>query len=195
MLYDELDFDIRRTILLSNFINEWGGPSDRKVINKGANSPVEIYVFPSEKMLKFVTIGLSAQVNKITYEAVNYELLFACGRDLAGATIGDVIDYILDIAVYSFTHATRFDVDYLIHNSQVAPNSWMMRSILVDEARAEPESFEKIRVGEQSVQLLWLIPLFEIEYNFIKIKGADKFDEKCQASDIHVIDLNRKPFV
>ena len=194
-LYDQLDFDVRRTILLHNYIQAWGVPQDRKIIHKEGRPPIEIYLFIDELIVRFATIGLSAQVNEKSNKIANYELLFACGHKLQGTSLGHIMDYVLDISTSSIANFDNFKIGSMIPNIAIAPNSWEMKSIFVDEARAEPEHFIKIMIGDQAVEVLWLIPLHEAEYLYIKQNGISKFDERCREEELAVIDLNRSSFV
>lgn len=94
MSYDTLEFDVRRTIFLSLCIKAWGWPKDRKVIKKDNRPPIEIYLFISVKLVRFVTIGLSQNTNAITSKSINHEILFASGHDIAGSSLGHAMYYV-----------------------------------------------------------------------------------------------------
>lgn len=55
------EFDIRRTIILSKYMNNWGMPEYRNVTNKGTHC-VELYSFPEELFTRFATVGLSSGI-------------------------------------------------------------------------------------------------------------------------------------
>ena len=71
---ERLSFDIKRSIILAEYIKCWGLPESRKIISyqkiaqpkKSSDSQsqtIEVYVFPGEDMdqvTRFATIGLSA---------------------------------------------------------------------------------------------------------------------------------------
>ena len=55
-----LEFDIKRSIILAEYIKCWGVPDTRKVCD---SMPIELYIFPGEDMdqvTRVVTIGLSS---------------------------------------------------------------------------------------------------------------------------------------
>ena len=192
MPYDRFNYDIRRTIILGKYIEEWGFPEDRKVISKEGNAPIEIYLFSDNKLVRFVTIGLSAQLPKDSYQ---FEIMFASGYDMAGSSLGNLMDYVLDIAAFAVQHPQMFQVSKTLPRSPLAPKPWKMNCILVDAARGEPEHFENIVVLGGSVKVLWLIPLHGDEYDLIKKQGVEAFDSLCEEQELSVIDLNRKSFV
>jgi len=189
--YDRLNFDIRRSLLLSNFIAEWGYPRDRKVISRDGAAPIEIYLFIDKKIVRFVTIGLSAQSSESSYQ---FEILFASGHDMAGSSLGYAMDYILDIAAHAVENPSKFKAPSLLPPSPMAPKPWRMNSMLIDTARGEPEHFDNIPILDGNVKLLWLIPLYKKEFDFISKEGIEAFDALCAQQELSVLDLNRESF-
>jgi hypothetical protein len=193
---DEFTFDLRRTLLLSSYIEEWGMPKTRVTTQKEGEFPIEAYLFPGEggqKITRISTIGLSAQ--KKVGKPVNYELLFVLPNDLGGARRDEVFNYLLDISVYSLRNDVSFGCETLIAESALAPKGWSVKAILVDEARGESEEFESMHVGAQHVALLWLVPIYRNEYYEIREHGIDSFDRYCQKSSFSLVDVSRPSVV
>jgi hypothetical protein len=195
---ERFNFDIRRSLILSLYISEWGMPQSRKIIKKENDNPIEVYSFPSDKdvsVIRFATIGLSAQNYVDSNESVGHELYFVMGKDLGQASEDEVFDYLLDISIYSFRNCSKFSAETIIPESNLSPKAWKLNSILVDEPRGEHESFESLHIGTQHVEMLWLVPTYETEYHYIKEMGIDKFDLLCDSSVFSVADLSRPAFV
>jgi len=192
------NFDIRRSLLLSIYIREWGIPKSRKIVKKEGDYPIEVYSFLSDKnaaVTRFATIGLSAQCYASNDERVGHEFFFVLGNDLGEASEDEVFDYLLDISIYSFRNFSEFSVETIIPENKLSPKSWKLNSILVDEPRGESESFECLHIGRQHINMLWLIPIYKKEYDYIKDMGIDNFDLLCDSSEFSVADLSRPTFV
>lgn len=194
---NEFDFDLRRTIILSAYMKEWGFPESRVRVKRNDEPFIEIYLFKDihkNKIIRFATVGVSAQISS-RGKAIDHELLFVLPNDLGGASEKDVIDYLFDIAVYSLKEDVSFYEEMIIPESPLAPKSWRLRAILIDEARGEPESLEKIHVGTQHIRLLWLIPIYANEYMHIQNLGIDSFDHYCESSSFSLADINRASMI
>lgn len=193
----EFNFDLRRTIILSKYMSEWGIPKSRVITRKQEDPPIEAYLFPGgrdQKVTRFVTVGVSAQ-KKGGNKSVNHELLLVLPKDLGGASEDEVFNYLLDISVYVLGDGVVFGVETLIPESQLAPKDWKQKAILIDEARGESEAFENMHVGVQHVSLLWLVPIYSNEYHQICEHGVRSFDRYCERSDFSLVDISRPSVV
>lgn len=198
MKVDEFNFDLRRTIILSQYINAWGIPKYRvKTYKNDKCNPIETYVFYGQKESKinhFATVGVSTQKSKNGKPSC-HELMFVLSKTLGTTTEDSVINYLIDIAVYSIRDDVKFAIESLIPDSPLAPNEWGQKSILIDEPRGEIESLESFHVGAQHVYLYWLIPIYNNEYELILNSGIDSFDKYCDVSDFSLVDISRPSII
>jgi len=193
----QFSYDIRRSILLAKYIHHWGQPSKRTVsIKEGMDGRVEVYEFPPQQngVYRIVTIGVSCQTQELGATA-NWELLFCLPEDLGGTNSESAVHYLLDIMAYSLRADVGMKVGALIPESSLAPGSWSTKAILIDEARGEDEEMSSINIVQQTVDLLWMVPLTRNEYSLIKNKGIEEFDRIEAASDVSLLDVNRDGIV
>ena len=189
----QLSFDIRRSILLYSYIKHWGQPSRRTISTKKGNPDrVEVYEFPPQQdgVYRIVTIGVSSQpINN--YRCANWELLFCLPETLGGANSVSVVNYLLDIMAYSLRSDVDMKIGTTIPETKFAPDPWSTRAILVDEARGEAEEMATFAIGEQNVDLLWLVPITRKEMDYIKQNGLEAFDRLEAKSHFSLLDVNR----
>ncbi len=193
----ELEFDIRRAILLSAYIKHWGQPLTRTIASKKDGGPVvEVYEFVAGHggLYRFATIGISLQTIGRERHA-DWEFLFCLPEGFGGAERRAVTNYLLDIMAYSLRQDVEIRVGTLIPTSALAPLEWSTKAILVDEARGEPEEASAFVVGEHKIDLYWLIPITPNEFQFIKTNGINKFDDAEKKSKASLLDVNRKDIV
>ncbi len=76
----------------------------------------------------------------------------------------------------------------------LAPDGWP-KALLFDQPCGEPEELSCFHVGAQHVNLLWVVPIYGNEYDLIKEKGIECFDEAIQEIDLSVVDVRRKSCV
>jgi len=193
----KFNFDLRRTLILSGYMNEWGVPKGRVVIRRQNGPPIEAYSFTGgrdSKVARFATVGVSAQ-KKSENKRVNHELLFVLPSDLGGSSESEVFSYLLDISVYVLKDEVDFGIETLIPESPLAPEKWKQKAVLIDEARGESESFESMHVGVQCVSLLWLVPIYKNEYQQIREHGIESFDHYCKQSSFSLVDTSRPSVV
>lgn len=193
----DFNFDLRRTLILSKYVGEWGIPKSRVIARNQDEAPIEVYWFPGEegqKVARFATMGVSAR-KKAKGKFLNHELLFVLPTDLGGADEKDIFNYMLDVSVYALRDDVDFGVETSIPESSLAPEKWKLKAVLVDEARGESEVFEKIHVGIQHISLLWLVPIYQNEYRQIREHGIESFDRLCEKSDFSLVDISRPSLV
>lgn len=192
-----MSFDIRRSILLGKYIDQWGLPLKRTISTKEGNfQGVEVYEFPpkNDGVYRFVTIGLSCQTLDSGVVA-NWEFLFCLPDSLGSANSSLVVNYLLDIMGYSLRAEVDMKVGVLIPVSSLAPDCWSTKAILVDEARGEAKEMSSHCIGNQNIELLWLIPITSSEYELIKNKGIEEFDQLEAKCGVSLLDVNRDGIV
>ncbi|MBC3876122.1 suppressor of fused domain protein [Undibacterium flavidum] len=191
-----LAFDVRRTVLLASYIQAWGMPHSRTISEKG-NHRVEVYFFPSKDddvINRYATIGLSGHVSD-TGKVLDWELFMAVPSDNAGATIDEIIFFILDVMAFSQRKDVPFKIGMAFAESPLMPQQWRSRAFLIDEPRAEPESLSEIKLGSEVVKLFWIIPIYKNEYEAIRDGGIEKFDKGEAASSWSPADPSRPSFL
>lgn len=197
--FQKLSFDIRRTIILSEYMKHWEMPEFRQTMSR-ENERVELYTFPgndSENVTRFSTIGLSSIRSKDSERqyGIGAELMMVLPKEVAIEQEDQIKNYLFDVASYLLnTPGRQLTVGTTIPESPLAPKGWP-KALLFDEPRGEPEDLSCFHIGSQHVDLFWLIPIYGNEYELIKEKGLDAFDKLDETEDISLVDVNRPPLV
>lgn len=190
----ELEFDIKRSIILSKYMNYWGMPETRKVMTR-ENERVELYVFPGEdldQITRIATIGLSS-CNFKDGRSCSSELLLVIPFDVAEDNFESISNYIFDICAYILCTLERnVNSEDLVPENDLAPTGWP-KALLFDEPRGEPEDLECIHIGIQHINLRWVIPIFGSEYNLIKSSGIESFDNAVDEMELSLVETRREP--
>lgn len=193
----KLSFDIRRTIILSEYMKHWEMPEFRQTMSR-ENERVELYTFPgddSENVTRFSTIGLSSIRSRDSerQHSIGAELMMVVPKGVAIEQEDQIKNYLFDVASYLLnTLGKQLTVGTTIPESPLAPNGWP-KALLFDEPRGEPEELSCFHIGSQHVDLFWLIPIYGSEHELIKEKGLDAFDKLDETEDISLVDINRPP--
>lgn len=198
-----LDFDIKRSIILANYIKCWGMPEVRKLMSQSNEAdglltnkqmPVELYVFPGEDMdqvTRVATIGLST-CKFSDNKSCNSELLMVLPYDVVDDQLESVSRYVFDIANYIVnTQSTNIKSEDLIPDGLVSvPENWPT-ALLFDDPRGEPDELNYFHIGMQHVKLSWVIPIFDSEYELIKISGIESFDAAVGNAEVSLVEIRR----
>ena len=183
------EFDIRRTIILSKYITNWGIPEYRNVTSKG-NHSVELYSFPEELYTRFATVGLSSGTLPNS-DKCNSEIVMVLPTNVVAKQTDEIVNYIFDIVAYLIETLERnLTAETTIPESKLAPVEWP-KALLFDEPRGEVEDLSCFHVGSQHVELFWVIPIFGAEYDLIKNGEIERFDEIVESMDIQITDVRR----
>lgn len=190
----ELEYDIRRTIILGAYMDHWGMPKTRNLLTRDTRQ-VELYSFPplpNDNVHRFATVGLSSCVFD-DGRSCDAELLLTLPEAVASEKPDTIINYVFDIAAYVLESLGRSPKsEDVVPESQLAPEGWP-EAILFDEPRGEPESLESFHVGVQHVNLLWLVPIFGSEYSLIKTEGVAAFDSAAEKLEFSLVEVRRSP--
>src|ERR1043165_2708335 len=103
--------DIRRSLILSVYIRHWEFPDQRTSSRRG-DDVIEVYSFPSqsnEKVRRFATVGISS-INRQEGNPIPHELFMCLPKDLGGASIDQVVSFMLDVAAYSIRSDVNFQI-------------------------------------------------------------------------------------
>nr|WP_145404020.1 suppressor of fused domain protein [Paenibacillus xylanexedens] len=188
---EQFSLDIRRTCLLGAYMNEWGMPESRIVLSQAVrNIHVEIYYFPAtiqSGISRFVTVNLS-QATRPSGERVAAEWMLALPTELGGVTVEQVNTYAADLITHHIENAPSSSIPRVMEPSALAPAAWNANALLIDELRGENESLEQIYTGQETVPLLWVIPITAHEADLILNQGIEEFDVHVENSDYSVID-------
>ena len=183
------EFDIRRSILLSSYMKEWGMPSVRNILTRD-DTVVELFSFPDRKIQRFASVGLSG-CNISGETKIDSELLLVVPRDIAEEQSKEITNYIFDIIAYLInTRGGKVKSTDLIPESPLAPAGWP-RALLFDEPRGESEELETLHFGVQHIHLLWVVPIHGQEFELIQSKGIQAFDDAVNELELSVVDVRR----
>ncbi len=205
---ERLSFDIKRSIILAEYIKCWGVPETRNLMFQSLmpesqkaddssvhkNMPVELYVFPGEDMdqvTRVATIGLSScKFNDD--KSCNSELLMVLPYDVADDQLEAVSQYIFDVSNYIVnTLGCNIKSEDLISEGLVlAPEDWP-NALLFDDPRGEPNELNHFYIGLQHVTLSWVVPIFGSEYELIKDIGIESFDAAVANAETSLVEVRR----
>lgn len=186
-----LSFDIRRSVILSAYIKEWGMPEYRlKMSKNNTHSEVELYFFPAKDKkypARFATVGLSNFTRK-NGKRICTEFMLALESGLGNESIDRVFTYFCDIIAHNIENVEGSEPPRVMSESALAPEKWTTKAILIDELRGESEELEEIILGPEKVSVLWVIPITGNEEKIILNKGIDAFDEYIEKLPYSIID-------
>lgn len=188
--------DIRRTIILGAYIDQWGMPDQRVISSKGDDS-IEIYSFPprtNEKVWRVASVNMSG-IARTTGEFNPFELFMTLPQDLGGSTFQSVAEFLMDIFAYSINKNINLYPEQTIPETHLMPQPLKPKAVLFDEPRGEPENICEFQIGIHNVKLLWVVPIYEEERRLILKEGINAFDELDEVSDFSLADTNRPSFV
>lgn len=197
---DKLNFDIKRSIILAEYIKCWGMPEDRKLIkiealNENIARPVELYIFAGEDMdqvSRVATIGLSSYKFP-EGKSCHSELLMVLPYDLVDDEIGAISHYISDICHHIINSLQRNLIATEVlaeENIERVPVGWP-KALLFDEPHGEPSGLSNFYIGMQHVKLSWVIPIFKNESELIKTNGVDAFDKAINQAGVSLVEVRR----
>ncbi|GKT19635.1 suppressor of fused domain protein [Acidovorax sp. SUPP2522] len=191
---EKLSFDVRRSIILGHYMHEWGMPEYRVITSKSSRKTyVEIYYFPAGKrsdVSRFATIGLSTALRP-SGSPVSAEWMLALTSDLGGESSDRIFGYIVDLIAHHIENAKNSITPIVMPESEIAPDKWSTKALLIDELRGESEKLDDIKVGVESVPVLWLIPISKKEVDIISNEGIEKFDEIIEGASYSIVDPRR----
>ncbi len=199
-----LDRDIRRTIILYSYINNWGVPvyrtNEKIIIKKQEESYlIEVYIFPpspdKNNVFRFATIGISDNFYSNKNNAPCYELMMALPGNLGGEDLDDVLSYFLVVITSTLAYKHDIKEGFTLIETVSEPIKWKQNSILIDIPASESEELEHFQIGSQAVNLYIALPIYQDECNLIRSDGIEAFDDLCEASELSVIDLSRDSFL
>ncbi len=197
-----LSFDIKRSIILAEYIKCWGLPETRYIMAKSEDlsitMPIELYVFPGEDMdqvSRVATIGLSA----CTFnhgQSCNSELLMVLPYDVVDDEIEAISNYIFEISAHIINTLGRnlkpeeVISENLKNEIEAMPEGWP-KALLFDEPRGEPNELNYFHIAMQHVKLAWVIPIFASEYDLIQNRGIEAFDAAVDEAAISLVEVRR----
>ncbi|TVX93302.1 suppressor of fused domain protein [Paenibacillus agilis] len=189
-----LDFDIRRTIILNLYMKEWSMPEYRVIMTKPEiGIYIEIYYFPSindTTPARFATVGLSNSIRK-TGKPTETEWMLALKPDLGQESIDRIFSYFCDLIAHNIENITSSEVPRVMTESTLAPENWTTKALLIDELRGESEDLEEIKIGEEIISVLWIVPITHTEARIILQEGIDAFDTYIETLTQSIIDPTR----
>lgn len=186
-----------REIMLRHYSKFWGGAEFKvKTTRELDSSEIEVFYFPGnkEQLAHVATIGLFFQ--KLSNgDFCRREYFFTLAKDLGGESIEVVFNYMLDICAHTVTKKGELHYPSVTDETHLCPEKWKTKALLIDEARGEPEDFLEVNLPNTlQPDILWVVPIFQTECNFIIARGIEEFDLLCESMEQSVIDVTRDSF-
>lgn len=157
------------------------------------NIYIEIYYFPpcdENYPARFATVGLS-NTPRITGKYTHTEWMLALENKLGDESIDRVFSYFCDLITHNIEHINSSAPPRVMSESHLSPEKWKTKAILIDELRGESESLETIKIGNEEVNVLWVVPISSLESKMILEKGIDAFDDYIEQLSYSIIDPKR----
>ncbi|WP_322873945.1 suppressor of fused domain protein [Acinetobacter sp. CFCC 10889] len=187
-----------RSSLLTTYIKHWGNPNIIKTYSKDSSFKIEILVFHDlihRNMTRIVTFGfVNIQIEQ-SYNKLN-EYYFILPTIFVKQDMNEYIDYLMNLGLHLSKKELACDVS-IITDIQIAPLKLKQKCILDDEACLEHESFNNMYLLDQdsTVQLRWLIPIFDSEAEFILHNGVEAFEELERDFQYSLINIDRPTII
>ncbi len=190
---DIFAFDIYRTIILKNFIEEWGMP-DNRYLSNSKDKIIEIYIFINNNIFRIASIGAGfKEKNNQNFE---YLLVLPCEFIKENNNEREMVLYLLDIITHLGSNISNSNVRVIDKIAKV-PATLPEKSILIDDARGEAEHLSCMHIAENQnpINLKWVIPIYYSEAKFILENGIDEFDILESKNELSLADVTRAPVV
>lgn len=190
---DIFAFDIYRTFILKNFIEEWGMP-DNRYLSNSKDKTIEIYIFIKNNIFRAASIGVGfKEENNQNFEyllVLPYEFIKENNNER------EIVLYLLDIIIHLSGNISNSNVRVIDKIAKV-PATLPEKSILIDDARGEAEHLSCIHIAENQnpITLKWVIPIYYSEARFILENGIDEFDILESKNELSLADVTRAPVV
>jgi hypothetical protein len=186
--------DAARRGILSLFTEHWGPPEVQRTTSRN-DETVTVYGFRDRSapgLYRVVTVGASL-VKRDDGELASFELFMVLPPDLGGATFTEVSSFVLDVFALGLERDVELSVGYRIAPTALMPAAWPARAILLDEPAGEPEELATFHVEGAHADLLWIVPIYESEYQGIDQHGLDWFYDLEEQSEWSLADPHRPP--
>lgn len=193
---DKVYDNIRRSLILSSYIKEWGYPKTAHICTWN-NCDIEIYFFPPKDpnhVCRIATIGASKLINN-NNEKLLFEYLVVLPPDFSGITEKRIESLIMNLIIHSTKLNWLLKVNEVIEVKNIFPDCWRMSYIWRNEPWAEDESVQSWDFYGQKIDLIWVVPIYETEKKYISEKGRDAFEDECDMAGCNLFDPSREPVV
>ena len=187
--------DIRRTIILGTYLNEWGMPNER-ILSAKDSDLIEIYSFPpisGGNLWRIASVGMSG-IKTESHTTNDFELLIVLENAYGQISFREIANFLMDIFAHSLRVSVKFEPEKTIPETHLMPSAIKPKAVLLDAPRAEIPNLEKFMIGNQEVKLLWVIPIFGNEQILIVEKGISVFDALQENSEYSLANVKRPSF-
>ncbi|MEJ6528636.1 suppressor of fused domain protein [Exiguobacterium sp. USCH10] len=147
----------------------------------------------SSKITSISTLGL--HWHALQFEngsTAHQELLFRFNQQHAKEEFVELMWQLTDFALG--THQA-FELGELYELPEEVLEQYSFSSVYVTAPFYSDESFITYENEEQSVLVVWFVPIYPSEELFIEEHGTERFDELLYETDRELFDLNRKELV
>jgi len=180
------------TGLQERYERTWGPAVDTVTFTKDSDPFKEFQVMAflphDSRVGRVATHGLSSCIASDGVR-VGIELLFALSAEYLRANWGKVRDFAADMAAHLVSHAFRPSPGSTVGNTSLAP--WPPNALIFDVPRGEPEEFEHFEWDGEHCHLVWAIPAYAEEAEFVRTQGIVAFDALVDANDYSLADVFR----
>jgi hypothetical protein len=189
----DFKFDVRRSVILGHYIHYWGLPAYRYSVKLHDSSRLEVYSFPpptSQAAFRFATVGASSY-HPEAHQDTDWELFLAVPSDLRGADEQQILEMMADVAAYGLFDGVSYRPGVMLPDVPSLPSSWPTRTIVFDRPLCESEQLSPIHLGQQHIDILWVVLAHNAEQDLIRRKGMDAVYESCDKKGWHPTDPSR----
>jgi hypothetical protein len=190
---DRLHFDIRRSLILQNYIQVWGVPTCRFTREADA-SVVEIYFFESidnsgeDSIIHVATVGISSCFDQ---GEIASEMFVVVSSSYSEATAQELCDLMISMSEYSRKNKGKVVYGETIDVINPIPSKWNAKSILICEPFGEPEELSVVNFNNQKIEIRWLLPIFSDEVSYIRKNGMIALFDLFENSEISIAEPTR----
>ena len=171
-------------------------PEYRVILENSKNAIlIEIYYFPSisqDSPARFASIGLSNTLRR-NGKPVSAEWMLALENGLGGESVNRIFSYLSDLIAHNIENIENSEPPRVLDESHLAPERWTTKAVLIDELRGESDSLEQINVGDQTIAILWVVPISKQELDIISTCGIEAFDQYIERISYSIINPTRPP--
>jgi hypothetical protein len=176
---DRLHFDIRRSLILQNYIQVWGVPTCRFTREADA-SVVEIYFFESidnsgeDSIIHVATVGISSCFDQ---GEIASEMFVVVSSSYSEATAQELCDLMISMSEYSRKNKGKVVYGETIDVINPIPSKWNAKSV--------------VNFNNQKIEIRWLLPIFSDEVSYIRKNGMIALFDLFENSEISIAEPTR----
>lgn len=147
----------------------------------------------ASKITSISTLGLHWHTLQFENGSIAHqELLFRFNQQHVKDEFAELM---LQLTLYAIRTHKAFELGELYELPEEVIEQYSFSSVYVTAPFYSDESLITYKNGEQSVIVVWFVPIYPSEELFIEEHGTERFDELLYETDRELFDLNRKELV